>query len=200
MCHLLRRLCFAMCGLLACAGTTVLHAETVLVGGTGSALESIRQLGAAYAKQNKEFQIKVLPSLGSSGALKGLAERSVDIGLIARPLKDAEKSQGIQATRLTQTPVILVTSKRGEKSITGAQLEDYYAARNKRWADSSVVRLVLRPLSETDNQLIATVTPGMKAALESAASRDGLTTALTDQDSADALENCPAVWGLPRYR
>jgi len=185
----------AIVGLCACFGVTFSHAETVVVGGTGSALESIRQLGAAYAKQNKEFQIKVLPSLGSSGALKGLAERSVDIGLIARPLKDPEKAQGIQATRLAQTPVVLATSKRTEKELSGAQLEDLYAGKNKRWSDNTPVRLVLRPLSETDNQLISALTPGMKAALEAAAAREGLLTALTDQESADALEKLPGSLG-----
>ena len=186
----------AFLGLCACIGSAVSHAETVVVGGTGSALESIRQLGVAYAKLDKEFQIKVLPSLGSSGALKGLAERSVDIGMIARPLKDAEKSQGIQATRLVQTPVVLVTSKRNEKSISGAALEDLYLGKSKHWSDNAPVRLVLRPLTETDNQLISTLTPGMKSAVEFAATRDGLLTALTDQESADALEKLPGSLGV----
>ena len=196
MAQLFDRIGFAIFGICACIGVTVSRAETVIVGGTGSALGSIRQLGAAYEKQNKDFQIKVLPSLGSSGALKGLAERSVDIGLIARPLKDPEKSQGIQATRLVQTPVVLVTSKRSEKAISGAQIEDLYSGQNKRWPDNSPVRLVLRPLTETDNQLVSTLTPGMKAALEAAAARDGLLTALTDQESADALEKLPGSLGL----
>ena len=195
MSRLFKRIGFAIFGICACMGITVSHAETVIVGGTGSALESIRQLGTAYAKQNKEFQISVLPSIGSSGALKGLAERSVDIGLIARPLKDAEKAQGIQATRLAQTPVVLVTSKRTEKAITGAQLEDIYAGKNRRWADNLPVRLILRPLTETDNQLVSALTPGMKSALEAAAVRDGLLTALTDQESADALEKLPGSLG-----
>ena len=196
MSQLLGKFGSAIFGICACIGVTVSHAEIVIVGGTGSALGTIRQLGAAYEKQNKDFQIKVLPSIGSSGALKGLAERSVDIGLIARPLKDAEKAQAIQATRLVQTPVVLVTSKRSEKAISGAQIEDLYSGKNKRWSDNSPVRLILRPLSETDNQLVSTLTPGMKVALEAAAARDGLLTALTDQESADALEKLPGSLGL----
>jgi len=195
MSRLFNRFGLAIYGICACISVSVSHAETVIVGGTGSALESIRQLGTAYQKQNKDFQIKVLPSIGSSGALKGLAERSVDIGLIARPLKDAEKAQGIQATRLVQTPVVLATSKRTEKTISGAQLEDIYAGKNKHWSDNTPVRLILRPLNETDNQLVSALTPGMKSALEAAAGRDGLLTALTDQESADALEKLPGSLG-----
>jgi phosphate transport system substrate-binding protein len=165
------------------------------VGGTGSALEAIRQLGAAYAQKDKDLQLVVLPSIGSAGAIKGLIGQSVDMGLIARPLKDSETAQGLQATRLVQTPVVIVTSKRGEKNITSAQLEAFYSGAITRWSDNSAVRLVLRPLADTDNQLIATLTPGMKAAVELAAAREGLLTASTDQDSADALEKLPGSVG-----
>jgi phosphate transport system substrate-binding protein len=185
----------AVAGWLGLCAFSMAQAQTVTVGGTGSALEAIRQLGAAYAQKDKDIQLVVLPSIGSAGAIKGLIGQSVDVGLIARPLKDAETAQGLQALRLAQTPVVIATSKRGEKNITSAQLEAFYSGAATRWGDNSTVRLVLRPLGDTDNQLISTLAPSMKAALETAAAREGLLTATTDQDSADGLEKLPGSVG-----
>jgi phosphate transport system substrate-binding protein len=182
-------------GWLALSAIGMVQAQTVTVGGTGSALEAIRQVGAAMAAKDKDLQLVVLPSIGSAGAIKGLIGQSVDVGLLARPLKDTETAQGLKATRLAQTPVVVATNRRGEKNITGAQLEAFYSGAVVRWSDNSAVRLVLRPLADTDNQLIATLTPGMKAALEAAAAREGLLTASTDQDSADGLEKLPGSLG-----
>ena len=96
-----------------CAG-----AETLLVGGTGSALESLRQLGVAFAKKEPGFQLQVLPSLGTSGAIKGLASRSIDLGAASRDLKDSEKSFGLQSFASAKTPVVIATSRQGETDIS----------------------------------------------------------------------------------
>ncbi len=170
-------------------------AETLTAGGTGSALESLRRLGSAFAKKEPGFVLSVLPSLGTGGAIKGLGAKSLDLGASSRPLKDSEKALGLNAIACAQTPVVLATNRRSEQATSTKQLEEIYSGKLARWSDASLLRLVLRPLSETDNQLLMGLAPGLKSALEAAATREGLTTAVTDQDAADLLERLPGSLG-----
>jgi phosphate transport system substrate-binding protein len=184
------------CLLLLLAGLAAgVPAETLTAGGTGSALEALRRLGSAFAKKEPGFVLSVLPSLGTGGAIKGLGAKSLDLGASSRPLKDSEKALGMNALVCAQTPVVLATSRRSEQTVSSQQLEEIYSGRLARWGDASLLRLVLRPLSETDNQLLMTLSPGLKAALEAAAAREGLATAVTDQDAADLLERLPGSLG-----
>lgn len=193
----LTSLCAAWRLLLACALllSGAAQALTLTAGGTGSALESLRQLGQAFAKKEPGFELTVLPSLGTGGAIKGLAARSLDLGASSRPLKDSEKALGLQALVSGRTPLVLATSHASEGAVSTRQLEDIYAGKLQRWTDGSAIRLVLRPVTETDNQVLATQSPALAAAIGAAALREGLVTAITDQDAVDALQKLPGSLG-----
>ncbi|MDD5298329.1 MAG: substrate-binding domain-containing protein [Rhodocyclaceae bacterium] len=171
-------------------------AETLTLGGTGSALATMRLLGDGFARKEHGFQLSILPSLGSGGAIKGLASNSLDLGVSSRLLKDSEKALSLRVIPYAQSPLVLVTNKQGEQTVATVQLENIYAGRQAQWGDRSPIRLVLRPIEETDNCILMTLSPGMKAAVESARSREGLVTAVTDQDAADALERLPGSLGM----
>ena len=179
-------------GLLASAQV---QAGTVVLGGSGSTLAMMQLLGTAYAKVDPGFQLRVLPSLGSSGAVKGLVTGAIDVGSIARELKPEELAKGLQGEVLAHSPVVLATSRASERNITTQQLEKIYVGQQTRWSDNSAIRLVLRPASEADTVLISGLSADMKKAVEAALSKDGMLVATTDQDAATALEKQPGSLG-----
>jgi phosphate transport system substrate-binding protein len=176
------------------AGAPV-RAEVVRVGGTGSAMGSMALLAKAYQQVEPGFQLEVVPNLGSSGGIKALVGGAVHLAAISRPLKADEAAAGLQAMAYGTTAFVVATAKPGIDGVTMSQLADFYSGRQARWPDGQVVRLVLRPASDGDSALLASFSPAVKAALDSAMAREGMVSAMTDQDSADAIERLPGGLG-----
>ena len=62
-------------------------AETIKIGGTGSALGDMTRLAEAYMRANPDTKVVVLPSLGSAGGIKALRAGAIDIALTTDPLQ-----------------------------------------------------------------------------------------------------------------
>lgn len=180
-----------LCLLMAMAA----RAESLVIGGTGSALGTMRHLAQGFAETDAQARIEVLPSIGSGGAIKGLLAKRIALGVIARPLTDQEKSQGLVEVASARTPVVLVSSHRGELAFSTSQLVDLYSGRVARWQDGETVRLIMRPAVETDSKILSALSPEMSAAYASALLRPGMHVALTDQEAVDALESIPGSLG-----
>jgi phosphate transport system substrate-binding protein len=170
-------------------------AETLRLGGTGAALGSMALLAKAYQRLDPGFELQIVPNLGSSGAIKALLEGSIQVAATSRPLKPDEAASGLQAFAYGRTAFVLATTKDGVDGLTMAQIVDLYSGRQPRWGDGKPVRLVLRPPSDGDTALLAAFSPEVKAVLDIAMAREGMVTAMTDQDSATAIERLPGGLG-----
>jgi phosphate transport system substrate-binding protein len=163
------------------------HAETVRVGGTGSALQVMQILGDAYRRIDPQFELKVVPNLGSSGGLRALAGGAIEAALTGRDVNDEERRAGLSAFTYGRTPLVLATSRPNPPGLTLAEIADIYAGRRDKWPDGTPIRLVLRPPSDIDTRTLAAMSPAIAAALEQAAARPGMLVPVTDQESADDL-------------
>lgn len=172
------------------------YADTIRLGGTGGALGAMKLLAEEFKKSHPGDTVIVLPSMGSGGGIKALLFGALDIGLSSRPLTEAERHQGAVEREYARTPlVIAVAKKNGASGLTLQQLTDMYAGKTRTWPDGTPVRLVMRPTAEFDTTLLKSMSPDMKRAVEDALSRKGMITAVTDQDSADAIEKIPGALG-----
>lgn len=170
--------------------------ETLKVGGTGAALGTLRLLGAEFSRQHPAIRIEVLPYIGSTGAIKGVAAGTLDLGLSARPAKPEEQKLDLRLSRYALTPLVIAThSANPLRSISRQQLAAIYAGQLARWEGGGLIRIILRPAYETDNEVLRQVSPAVSSALDSALSRPGMRLAATDQDAADALEQTPGAIG-----
>ncbi len=175
----------------------MVSAETLRIGGTGVALGGMKLLGAAYEAQHPAISIEILPSLGSSGGVKALMAGAIDLSVSSRPLKSKETAKGATARLYATTPLALVTATSTETSdVTAAQLVAFYTGALTAWPNGKAARIVLRPISETDTQILSGLSPDMGAAVAAAQARDGLLTAVNDQDNAEVLETTPGSLGL----
>ena len=171
-------------------------AETLRIGGTGTALGTMRLLGEAYARTHKAVSIEVLPSLGSGGGIKAVLAGAIDLAVSTRDLKDDERAQGLSARIYGKTALVFATVRSTVASnITSAELVAMFGGTQTTWPDGHPVRPVLRPKAETDTQLAEEHISGMREALENARTRPAVPVQYTDQEAADALERIPGSLG-----
>ncbi|MBI9075011.1 MAG: substrate-binding domain-containing protein [Desulfatibacillum sp.] len=162
----------------------------IVIGGTGSSLGAARLLGEAFMEANPGVAVKVLPSLGSSGGIKALLQKKVDLALSVRPLKKRELVQGLTSIAYAMTPFVFATTAASSGSgVTKRQLADIYSGDSLTWPDGSPIHLIVRPPKESDTLLIRSMSSEMDKAMDKALKRNGMMFAVTDQETADLLES-----------
>lgn len=185
-----------MAGLLLACAVAGVRAQELRIAGTGAGLATMRLLGDAFARQNPGVSIEVLPSLGSGGGVKALLAGAVQVAVISRPLQDKESAAGAVAHEIGRTPFVFATHRATKvRGISVSDLVEIYAGRQERWPDGTPIRLVLRPVGDSDSEALKAISPAMREAKSAAEQRKGMLFAVTDQDAADALEKMPGSLG-----
>lgn len=195
-----RAVCLAGSGAILLLTTLAVQADAIKIGGTGTGLGAMKLLAQEFNKSRPDAQLLVMPSLGSTGAIKAVLAGAIDLGISARPLSTQEQRQGASAWAYARTPFMLVTGARNKSvglslSLSLSELAQIYAGKVSQWPDGSPIRLVVRPEADIDSQLLRAFSAEMSAAVSLALTRPGLRMADTDQDNADALEQLPGSLG-----
>jgi phosphate transport system substrate-binding protein len=138
----------------------------------------------------------ILPSMGSSGAVKAVLAGRLDIGLSARSLTEEERSQGAVEKGYARSPFVFAVNMSVKTAgLTLAEVADIYAGKRDRWENRSRIRLVLRPRSDSDTPVLKSMSPAMSAAVESALRREGMIVGMTDQEATDLIQKIPGAFG-----
>ena len=171
-------------------------ATKISIGGSGGPLGTMQILAEAFKKTHPHATIVIVPSLGSSGGMKALLAGAIDIAVISRPLKDAERSQGVIGMEYARTPFVFAAAAHTNVSaITTRELVSIYTGELKTWPDGRTLRLVLRPETDSDTDIVKSVSPEMNQAVKTAHARAGMIIAPTDKAAADSLETIPGTIG-----
>ena len=171
-------------------------AEGFRIGGTGAALGTMQLLANAFRVRNPDILVTVLPSLGSGGGIKAATEGVLGIGVSSRPLKQSERKRGAAELEYARTPFVFAVSvESGVTSLTTAELADIYAGRMAGWPDGSPVRVLLRPVSDIDTEMIMSMSPALRQGMLAAQARPGVRVSVNDQDAANDLEKIAGAIG-----
>jgi phosphate transport system substrate-binding protein len=182
-------LAVALLGWLAIsAATPSARAESLRIGGTGSAMEALRALAPAF-KAETGIELVVVPNLGSAGAFAAVADGKLGLAAGGRNLRDKETARDLRVDGLLRTPFGFVTSRPGPDRLEKADILKLHQTVDPTWPDGMPVLLVRRPDGESDNLIIADHFPGMAEALARLRKRRDLPVAATDQDNADMAES-----------
>lgn len=180
---------------LACTATGA-AAYGIAIGGTGAGLGAMQALADDYRRQVPDTHITVVPSLGSSGGIKALLAGAIQLAVSSRPLSKAELEAGAVALEYGRTPFVFATVAVGKPDgLSSQNLVDIYAGRLLHWPDGSRIRLILRPIGDSDSETIKAISPAMREAKTAAERRTGMLFTVTDQETADAIENVPGALG-----
>lgn len=169
-------------------------AEQIKVGGTGSAIGTMYAVVAAFQQTRPDVDVQIIPALGSGGGIKAVAAGVLNIGLSGRVMKPSERALNLNQFELARTPFVFA-SQTFHPGLSLGQITKIYAGTQTTWPDGSVIRLILRPESDSETTLLRGLSPEMNRAIDAAQARPGLHTALTDPDMADALEKVPGAFG-----
>ena len=170
--------------------------EALRISGTGSALGAIRELIPAFTRANPGLTLKILPSLGSGGAIQAVAAGAIDVGISSRPLSPEELALGLATVTYARTPFVFAVGPRvTARGLTTGELARIYRGELTTWPDGERIRLVLRPGSDVDTTTVRAISPELDAAMEVALAREGLLMAATNQDCNEALSRTPGSLG-----
>lgn len=181
----------ALLSLVPCA-----DADTIKLGGTGSAIRALQALGDAYRAREPEASFVTMRNLGSRGGKAALRAGAIDLAVSADELTAEERQLGLAGVAWLRTPFVLAAAPDVPISAIGsAELARIYAGDVTAWPDGSRLRLVLRPPLDSDNRHLKAISPTIATAVDQALQRVGMTMAPSDQDAADALETIPGALG-----
>jgi phosphate transport system substrate-binding protein len=189
------RACIAALALLLVSFGAV-AAEEFKIGGTGAAFGTMRLLAEAFNAGNSDIRITIAPNLGTSGGVKAVVSGSIGLAVSSRPMNDSERKLGAVETEYARTPfVFAVSTKSSVTAITSTELAKLYAGEMMVWPNGKPIRIVLRPTSDVDSEMVRTISPAIGRGLAAAMARPGMPVSATDQDAADAIEGFPGAVG-----
>lgn len=173
------------------------RAETLNVGGTGSAKPLIEQFAQAYRRLKPDITVNVIhPPMGSNGSIRAVLAGAIDLAVPGKPLTEQQKTAGGQDWELGRTPFIVVTAKESHPiGFTLERLAAIYRGEVTTWADGSPIRLVVRSPAESDTLILRNVSPLMAQAVDVALARPGMLVAANDLENLDLLERTPGSLG-----
>lgn len=168
----------------------------IRIGGTGGALGTMHKLADAFRKTHPDVRFKIVPNLGSSGGIKALSAGELSLSMSNRALTDSERAKGLNAEEVAKAPFIFVTHlKTPVTNLTLDQIAAYYSGKTTHWPDGTLVRPVLRPVTDSDSQALKEMSPALADALQQAHQRENKNVAPTDGESADEVERIPGSFG-----
>ncbi|GAM10700.1 phosphate-binding protein PstS [Geobacter sp. OR-1] len=115
--------------------STAAGAETIKLGGSGSMIPLLTQLGKAYMKKYPKDTVEVnQKSLGQPGGIAALNAGAIDIAMSAMGITPEQKKLSLQPVEIAQVAgVVAVSNNVTVKEITSQQLCDIYSGKIRNW-------------------------------------------------------------------
>lgn len=172
------------------------NAQPLLVGGSGTDLGTFEILAKAFNKNNPGIEIKVLPSMGSSGGIKALKSGRLDLALTARPLKPVEKSSDISFIYYASTPLVFAVADSSlQEGLSRKQVNQIFTGELKHWPDGRPLRTILRPSHDSDTLILLDTLIDCESCFKQLYQQRGIPVAVTDQESAEMIARVPGAIG-----
>jgi phosphate transport system substrate-binding protein len=161
--------------------------QVMRVGGVGAAAATMTLATMALEVRGRGHRLRQSFQLGSSGAVRAVEQGALDLAMISRPLLVEERMRGLQAFEYGRTPLALATRQAEVRELTRREFAEMLERPGATWPDGTPVRLVMRPRTDGDHILLAGMGPLVQLALDHATAREGMVTAYTDHEAAEAI-------------
>jgi len=182
--------------LLGCCCAAPAIAEGFVIGGSGAAIGTMELLAIEFHTRHPDIWITTAPSLGSRGGINAVLDGVIGLAVTSRALHEDERKRGSVEIEYARTPfVIAVSTQSGINAITKRELAEIYSGKMTAWPDGSPVRVVLRPVSDIDSEMIKNMSPEIRRGVQAALARPGVRLSVNDQDAAGDLEKIPGAIG-----
>lgn len=170
---------------------------SLVLAGSGSNLALIRDLHRRYLRAHGGKSAYIAQSIGTSGAVRALKDDTIHVGLASRPLRSGEKAAGIEETPLATTALVFATHQDNPLAdLSTEEIIQIYRGERTRWDDQTPIVLLLREEGDSSASLVASWSPELGKAMETARKDARGLVLSTDQDMQRALSEVPGAIGF----
>lgn len=172
-------------------------ANLLRLAGSGSNLPLTRELADAFEARRPWLRVRVHESVGSTGGVRAMLDRAIDVGLISRPLKPAEVERGLQAFPYARVAVVFAANPSVPvRSLTGAMVRQLYAGELAFWDDGSPAIVLQREPGDSSHLAAHEVIEGFEAIDQAAWDERRFRVLFNDRAMQEALLATPGSVGL----
>lgn len=170
--------------------------ETLVFAGCDSNIPLTRLLARVFMKTHPEVRIQ-LQTVGSTNGIALAASGTVQIGLVSRPLRDAEEGRGLTFLRYAKTAVIIgADPDTPDTTLTAAELLSFYRGTKLRWNSGREVTLLTREEGDSTVASLKEAIPGFAEAYAAGAETSHWTIVYSEPQMHEALLTLPLALGL----
>lgn len=163
-------------------------AASIVAAGSGANLAITRVIAAEFMKQHPGITVEVPTSIGSTGAVKAVADGAISIGLMSRELRDDEKSPGLTLQPYARTAIAICAHPSvAEEGITSRDLIEIFRGTKTRWNDGNQIVVQSRERNDSAFSELRKAIPGFEAVYMESIEARRWTLYFTDQDANQAI-------------
>jgi phosphate transport system substrate-binding protein len=170
--------------------------DILRISGSGSNIPITQALLDEYEKISG-INIEIPGSIGSSGAIKALQAKKLDLGLISRSLKDSEKESGLLQKKYAQIGIVFgVHPSVSDENILLDDLINIYSGKKNKWSHGENIIVLIRENGDSSNSVLENQIPGFKSVLDDSLNSKRWEILYTDLEANDAIKNTKYSFGL----
>ena len=173
-------------------------AETLRLAGTGGIIEAMRQVAPKF-KAATGIELEVIVGLGTSGAMRAIADGKIDVVAAGLPLNAEQAKESLVSHPFARTPLVFVTSHPKPNGFKASDIAEIFAAQNPKWEDGTPLKIILRTKVDADTAIVERSMPGMADAIRRARQRPDVPVAATDQDNVNLAQRLGGSFSLAGY-
>jgi phosphate transport system substrate-binding protein len=175
----------------------IAHAAEIRIGGAGTTLGTMKELGEAYEKRTRGVKVTVdKKSKASVGGVRSLLKDELDIAISTRKLSEADIAGvgKLRATEVARVPfVFAVQAATKVTDATSAEMLQIYQLRKLTWSDGSNIVLYPRTANVSDTLFLMDISPEWKTAIQAINSNPKIQKYDTAQEAAALVESRPGA-------
>ena len=168
--------------------------------GSGAMAPLASALAAAYSQRAPALRFIIEDSVGSTGGIAATVDGAVDIGMVSRPLTQAESRLDLVVAAVGFDAVVLAgNSGLTVDGVSSDELRALYAGGKRTFSDGSRATVLLRDRGESANGVLEKLVPGLTAWRDASPARAHLRVLYTDAAMTQALAATPGAFGLASF-
>ena len=177
------------------AQTKAADTNRFIVAGSGTNLPITEKLAEAYKKKSG-ISVEISKSIGSDGAVKAVRDGTLQLGLLSRPLTEAEQAAGLKALPYALVGVVwAVHPAVPENNVTDEDILLIHQGEKTVWADGKPILVLIRGMHDSSNQVLFSVIPDFAKEIESSIAQKRWLVMYHDIDMANALRTKAGSFG-----
>ena len=169
---------------------------TLVFAGCDSNIALSRLLARVFMHRHPDVKIQ-LKTVGSTNGVALAAVGAVQIGLVSRPLRDAEEGLGLTFLPYAKTAVIIgADPETPDSTITAADLLSYYRGTKLSWNNGREIAFLTREEGDSSVASLKQAMPGFAEAYAAGANTSHWTVLYSEPTMHEALLTLPFALGL----